>query len=1027
VIDYIISHAGNDERPYLEIDVLGRKLMGLLDSGATHTVLGSSGWRMIQELGFSLSPGTARNISVANGNVVKCIGVVEVPVQVEDKFHLVQMLVVPDLAHILILGIDFWVKLGVVPDIRRNVWNFSRLAEVATCETGSVLSKDQQSILNGLIAGWVNRMGSSLGCTTLVEHEIKTESPPIKQRYYPVSPHVQRNIDLELDEMLKAGVVEKSTSAWSSPVLLIPKKDGTFRFCVDFRKLNAVTERDAYPLPYISAILDKLRNATFMSSLDIKSAFWQVPVAEKSRDYLSFTVPGRGLFRFLRMPFGLHNAPATWQRLIDSVLGPELEPFVFVYLDDIIVITPTFEKHCEILQDIFDRLLAANLTVSMDKCQFCREELKYLGYVVDRQGIRVDADKVNCILTLLAPKNPKEVRSFIGMASWYRKFIPNFSTLLSPLTALIKKNSKFLWTEQCQSVFDKIKTALVSSPILRCPNFDLPFVLQTDASGYGIGGVLSQTDEGGEHVICYLSRTLSSCEKKYSTTERECLAVIWAIEKLRPYLEGSVFSVITDHHSLVWLNNLKDPQGRLARWAVRLQQFNFTITHRKGKDHVVPDYLSRGVPEVSAVVADKLGQQAESIDKWYRGMIRKVEEYPLKYRNWRVTDQKLYKYLKNEFVNLGDVGDQWKEVVPKERRRELLFRFHDSPTSGHVGIYKTYNRLTEGFYWPKMKRDVTRYIKCCHTCQTVKSEAKKPAGCMLSNPKVSRPWQVISADLVGPFPKSTNGFMHVLVVGDYFSKFSLFFPLRRATSAAVIRKLEDEVFLMYGAPQYLLTDNGKQFVSRDFKTLCSTYGVKNRFNAVYHPQANPVERVNRVLKAMLISYVGDNQRLWDRELPKIGCAIRTARHEVTGFTPYFMNFGRHQVLKGTDFKGNIDFGTLAFDRTLVSARSAAFPSLFEKVKARLKASYEKNKKAYDLRKRSDEFNEGDLVLRRNMLLSDASRYYSAKLAKKYLGPYRVRKKLSLWTYELVDEYGKVKGVWHAKDMKPYVTGTSDDD
>ncbi|KAG5883240.1 hypothetical protein JTB14_026461 [Gonioctena quinquepunctata] len=337
-------------------------------------------------------------------------------------------------------------------------------------------------------------MGSSLGCTTVAEHVINCTTAPIKQRYYPVSPVMQAHIDKGLDEMLSLRVIERSSSPWSSPILLVKKKDNTFRFCFDFRKLNAVTERDSYPLPYISSILDKLKNAHYLSTLDIKSAYWQVPVAESSRPFTAFTVPGRGLFQFCRLSFGLHNSPATWQRLIDHVLGLELEPNVFTYLDDIVVIAESFEEHMKILDEVFKLFRNANLTVSSDKCQFFRpeSELKYLGHVEDRNGLHVDSDKVKAMLNIPSPKNVKEVRSINGTFAWYRRFIPDFVTLISPITSLMKKGRKFLWAPECEDSFRGIKECLVSAPVLNCPDFNLPFVVQCDSSGFGIGAVLVQ-------------------------------------------------------------------------------------------------------------------------------------------------------------------------------------------------------------------------------------------------------------------------------------------------------------------------------------------------------------------------------------------------------------------------------------------------------------------------------------------------------------------------------------------------------
>lgn len=475
----------------------------------------------------------------------------------------------PELPNYLILGMDFWLSFGIIPDFSKNCWNFLDKEPVLTginnIASVEVLDGEKRHQLDSLVGKYFSNMGDKVGKCKIVEHKIIAESEPIKQRAYRVSPIVQKHIDSEIKTMLENDIIEPSNSPWSSPVVMVPKKDGSYRFCVDYRRLNKVTKKDAYPIPYIATILDNLRNSQWLSSLDIKSAYWQICLAEDSRELTAFTVSGRGLYQFKRMPFGLTNSPATFQRLVDRLLGPELEPNAFVYLDDIIVATDTFEKHLKVLEKIFERFIEAGLTFSKEKCNFCIPELKYLGYVVSSKGLHVDVDKVRAILELKPPKNATEIRRVIGMASWYRRFIPSFPHLINPLTELLKKNRKWEWSKECERSFQSLKNALVSAPILSCPDFSKPFVVQTDASAYGIGAVLSQQLEDGEHVICYVSRSLSRAERNYSTTERECLAVIFAIEKLRPYLEGYKFTVVTDHHSLVWLHNLKEPTGRLAR------------------------------------------------------------------------------------------------------------------------------------------------------------------------------------------------------------------------------------------------------------------------------------------------------------------------------------------------------------------------------------------------------------------------------------------------------------------------------
>ncbi|KAL6421213.1 hypothetical protein ACFW04_013639 [Cataglyphis niger] len=371
------------------------------------------------------------------------------------------------------------------------------------------------------------------GPTNKIQHRIRLKNDsPIKQRYRPRNPAMQAIIDQEVEDMEAAGVIEPSTSAWSSPVVLVKKKDGKYRFCIDFRKVNDATEKDAYPLPQVTATLEKLRGAKYLSTLDLKQGYWQVPLESKI------------------MPFGLHSAPATFQRLLDKIISPALEPNVFVYLDDIIIISKTFDDHLRLLTEVFRRLRDARLRLNPEKCKFCVDQLKYLGHVVDRKGIRTDPEKVSAVENWPEPHTVKQIRQFLGMASWYRRFIANFSTIAAPLTSLTRKNAKWKWGAEETTAFRELKKTLVSAPVLACPDFARRFVLQTDASASGLGAVLTQNFEEGERVIAYASRTLNSAEKNYSATELECLAVVWGIRRMKGYLEGYPFTVITDHQAL---------------------------------------------------------------------------------------------------------------------------------------------------------------------------------------------------------------------------------------------------------------------------------------------------------------------------------------------------------------------------------------------------------------------------------------------------------------------------------------------
>lgn len=1029
VLDYILSHVGPGECPYLKVEILGQQFFGLLDSGANKIFVGSKGWEKLKCLGVVLDKNRRTTCTVASDDTCVCIGIISVPFQLRGIVKLFNAYVVPTLRHELILGIEFWKNMGIVPDLRRGEWFFSseilETPEINQIQCEADLSPEQQDKLSKVVSRYFEKIGDKLGCTSAVTHKIVTNSPPIKQRYYPVSPFKQKLIDAELDKMLKAGIVEPSKSAWSSPVLLVPKSNGEQRFCVDFRKLNSVTEKDAYPLPYISSILDKLGGARFLSSLDLKSAYWQVALDESSKQYTAFTVPNKGLFQFTRLPFGLHNAPATFQRLIDTVLGPELDKYVFCYLDDVIVVTSDFDTHIKILQEVFKRLESVGLTLNREKSKFCRSQLRYLGYLVNKHGISVDPSKVEAITNLATPKNVSDVRRIIGMISYYRRFVPSFSDMIAPLTRLLRKGVKFLWDNDCEQSFKTIKNSLVTAPILTCPNFEHSFILQTDASSFGIGAVLTQYYDGREHVICYVSRTLSRTERVYSATERELLALIWSAERLRCYLEGAKFQVITDHYSLKWLDNLKNPQGRLGRWTLRLQQFDFEVIHRKGREHIVPDALSRAVPEDPNTVVESNELSNVEIkdvkDIWYLKMCEKIESEPLSFPQWRVTNGNLYKYVKLDFPGLREDEDFWKLVVPKEKRRDIISSYHDTTIGGHLGVHKTFHKVSRLYYWPCLKADIAKFVKCCLVCQQVKSEQKAPSG-LMGGPIIAKNcWEIISMDIFGPLPKSKSGNMYIFVVTDTFSKFNLFFPIRRANASTLSKIIEEKVFLLYGVPQLIRCDNGVQFKSKEFSNLTNKYGVRILFNPNYHPSPNLTERVNRILKAMLSAFVGDQQRDWDIHLAAMACAINTAKHSTTGQTPYFTNFGSEMKLHGNDYSSRVnnDPNKGEPDETKSRRKADILCKLREIVIKKMEKTHGKAKNQYDLRRRNINFIEGDLVWKRKFSQSDGGNYFTAKLAGKFDGPFRIRKKCGYCVYELEELNGKSKGRWHVQDLKPY--------
>ncbi|CAL9692012.1 unnamed protein product [Knipowitschia caucasica] len=456
------------------------------------------------------------------------------------------------------------------------------------------LTATQSTQLCQVFQGVSKLFAASPGRTTLVEHVIRLKDKgPVRQRSYRVPQHLVAQLLTEVEDMQHLGVIEPSQAEWCSPVVIVVKKDGSLRICIDFRKLNAMSEFDAYPMPRIDDLLEKIGRARFITTLDLCKGYWQVPLEASSRPYTAFQTPA-GLFQFTMMPFGLHGAPATFQRLMDRVLRG-CEDCSAAYLDDVVIFSDTWEQHLRHLERVLGQIERAGLTLNPSKCQWAKEEAKYLGYRLGRGEVRPQMDKVEAIRGCPRPRTKKEVRSFLGLAGWYRRFVPQFATIAAPLTALTMKDQRnpVVWNEDCETAFQALKSCLCSSPVLRSPDFEQRFLVQTDASAVGLGAVLAQGDPGEERPVRYLSRKLLPRETRYSTVEKEGLAIKWALESLRYYLLGREFDLETDHRALTWMNSMKDHNSRLTRWYLSLQPFQFQIRHRAGKTNVVADYLSR--------------------------------------------------------------------------------------------------------------------------------------------------------------------------------------------------------------------------------------------------------------------------------------------------------------------------------------------------------------------------------------------------------------------------------------------------
>ena len=460
---------------------------------------------------------------------------------------------------------------------------------------GNHLNSEQVQELQELLDQFQGVFQSLPGHTHITEHQIITgDARPVRLAPYRVPHALQGPVQQELEEMLAHGIIERSKSDWAFPLVVVRKKDSSLRLCVDFRRLNVLSKMDAYPMPRVDDLIDRVSSAPFITTLDLTKGYWQVPVAEADREKTAFTTP-LGLFQFTRMPFGLKGAPATFQRMVDRILDG-LGKFSGAYIDDVIIFSLTWKEHIEHLRTVLGRIQDAGLTVKKKKCQFGMAECGYLGHVVGSGRVRPEAAKIRAIQTFEPPETKSSVRSFLGLTGYYRRFIPDYASIAVPLTDLTRKSkpNRVIWTPECASSFEKLKTALCSSAVLKSPEWDKTFLLQTDASGRGVGAVLSQPGKDGhDQPLAYFSKKLLPREERYSTVEKECLAIKLGVQAFHVYLVGHTFVIQTDHRSLEWLDRMKGTNDRLTRWSLMLQNYDFHVEYRTGRKNGNADGLSR--------------------------------------------------------------------------------------------------------------------------------------------------------------------------------------------------------------------------------------------------------------------------------------------------------------------------------------------------------------------------------------------------------------------------------------------------
>ena len=786
-----------------------------------------------------------------------------------------------------------------------------------------------------------------VGCTTLVEHEIPlTNTDPIRQRHRRIPPSQFTLVKEHVAELLRKGIIRHSTSPYASPIVVVQKKTGEIRLCVDYRELNARTRRDAYPLPRIDETLDALSGARWFSTLDLASGYNQVPMAARDKEKTAFCTPF-GLFEFNRMPFGLCNAPGTFQRLMERIFGDQSLQSLLLYLDDIVIFSSTFAQHLQRLDLVLGRLRQQHLKLKLSKCCFFRQEVRYLGHVVSAHGVATDPEKIRSVTSWPRPRTLKELRAFLGFASYYRRFVEGFARLAAPLHRLVGECQgprsrpaprppplDVKWSLECTEAFEALKQRLTTTPVLAYADFSLPFIVEIDASYQGLGAVLSQEQEGRRRPVAFASRGLKTTERNmnnYSSMKLEFLALKWAVtEKFREYLLGHAFTVYTDNNPLSYVQTTAKLAAVEQRWASQLAQFNFTIKYRPGPSNRNADALSRlpasdppievlppppespGPPRNQAVTATPF-RNTEELRQLQRldPALQRLREIWDGHRT--PTDAE----KREADPEVRDLFNQWSRIEEREGllyravylppsrtltlqlltptilRPEMLQQLHDQ--HGHQGIERTLTLVQERCYWPRMRAYVENWCKNCSTCQVAKAvrpRIKTTMGHVLA----ARPLELVAIDFT-TIEKSSDGYENLLIVTDVFSKFTQAYPTKDQKAPTVARVLTERWFYTYGIPLRIHSDQGRNFESGLIKQLCKMYGITKTRTTPYHPQGNgQCERFNRTLFDLLRTLSDAQKRRWPRVLPQLLFAYNTTVNSATGYAPYELMFGRRPHL-----------------------------------------------------------------------------------------------------------------------------------
>ena len=964
----------------LTFDILRQSITALADTGSGYSLLSK---RVISNV--PIKPSSIKLVA-ANGSTIDVIGEISTSVILFGRKKIHNFVVISELIYDCIIGRDFLTSFGFVlkPESSSNT----------SCSV-----KSNQTTIDKFKRKFRNIFENSddIKSRALPNMKIRTseDSVFIAPRQQPFALRVE--IEKQTKEMLKNGIIRESESPFNSPVILVKKKKNGYRFCVDFRKLNSVTHKEQFPMPYTSDAPSKMIGSTIFSTIDLKQGYWQLELDEDSKSKTAFSTH-QGHYEFNRIPFGLVNAPGFFQRTINKLFIQHIGIFCYVYLDDIIVFSKNIDDHLMHLEKIFSILSLHNLKINIEKCSFFSEKVSYLGHLITKQGVGTDPEKTRCISKYPVPINQKTLRSFLGLANYYRDHIKGFSLTAAPLYLLCKKNSKFKWENNHQEAFEKLKEKLGSPPLLSFPDMSVTFTVTTDASNVGVGAVLSQSQSNKHVVIQYASKCLNNQQEKYSAYEKEAYAIVFALKNFRKYLIGNKFTIVTDHNPLKYIMNSKDSHGRIARWLLLLQEYDFDIIHKKGALNIDADCLSR-IPssDICSLTTERdlikeivCNQKQDDSAKRIMDCIKNSKSHA----KYMVDDGVLYRKLNLEDQQLLQL------FVPIKCRKRVIDESHEA--SGHSGYFKTFSHVRNKFYWPGYELETKEFVKSCSNCQIY---GEKKGRAPLIPIRSKGPLDIVEIDIIGPLNSTRNGNRYAICIVDVFSKIAQAIPIPDLTASTTARALLDNFIYIYGSPNRIHSDNGRNFTSQLLKDVLNILSIKQSFTTPYHPEGNgSVERFNKTIKLMIVKT--SHEEDWDDALPLLVYKYNCNVHSSTNLSPYQIIFGRYPKLFSVTNDKNNDLETPSPYSYVQHLKNT-----LGKLKISTKSKLRKSQRKY----KSDA--EGSVLLK--VIKPGCKVLYKISNEKKWSGPYTVVSKDSPVNYTIEDTNSRFRV--HRNNMKIFFT------